>query len=290
MVIPWPPAQGTDLIGRLVVQSLAPALGQQIVVDNRAGAGGMIGTQFVTRATPDGYTLLAVGGGPIVINPLLRRAQYDPDRELAPIAMICNAAFVLVTRPGFPATNLAEFLALVRAAPERYTLASSGSGSTAHLIGAAFMHRAQLRAVHVPFTGAAAGLTAVAGGQVDFAMEALVGALPLLRGGSINALGISLKNRSVVVPDVPTIASQPGLENFDLGGWVGMFAPAGTPESAVSLIDSKLGEVMRGDLAGRIAALGVEPDYRDSAGFAQHIRADRATMAEAITAAGIQPD
>ena len=290
MVIPWPPGQGTDLLGRLVAQALAATLGQPVVPDNRPGAGGMTGTQHVAKSAPDGYTLLAVGGGPINISPLLRRTAYDPERELAPIAMLCNAAFVLVTRPGFPANDLADFIAAVRAAPGKHTFSSSGIASTSHLINETFARRAGLRAVHVPYNGSAASLTAVATGQVDYTLETLAGAHPLIRGGTLKAYGTSLKSGSVLAPEILPIARHPGLESFDIGGWVGVFAPAGTPEPVLSLLAAKIGEVMRGDVREKIGATGLEPDYRDTASFARHMRADREMLAEIIRLADIRVD
>src|SRR5262249_53899843 len=158
MVIPWPPGQATDLAGRIVAQKLSDLLNQQVVADNRPGAGGMIGTDVVAKAAPDGYTLLAASAGPITISPLLQKAPYDYERELAPVANVGLSPYILVTNPSFPAKSALEFVAAVKAAPGRYTFSSSGAGAAAHLVAEWFNNMNGLKATHVPFKGSAPGV------------------------------------------------------------------------------------------------------------------------------------
>src|SRR3989442_15030828 len=150
MVIPWPPGQATDLVGRVLAEKLSQLFGQPVVPDNRPGAGGMIGTDAAAKATPDGYTLLAGSSGPVTVNPLLQKTSYDPERDLIPVAKVGVSPYVLVTHPSFPAANIKEFIALVKANPGKYSFASSGTGATAHLISEYFNSLAGLRATHVP--------------------------------------------------------------------------------------------------------------------------------------------
>ena len=187
VVIPWPPGQATDLVGRVIAQKLSEVLGQPAVADNRAGAGGMIGTDFVAKAAPDGYTILVASSGPVTINPLLQKAAYDVDRDLLPVAMMGVSPYLLVTSTQFPATSAREFVELVKSNPGKYSFASSGSGATAHLVAEWFNMRAGLSATHVPYKGSAPALTDVAGGQVTYATETIAATMPLIRAGKLAA-------------------------------------------------------------------------------------------------------
>jgi tripartite-type tricarboxylate transporter receptor subunit TctC len=167
MIIPWPPGQATDLIGRVLAQVLTERLGQSVVPENRGGAGGIIGTDAAAKSAPDGLTLLAASAGPVTVNPLVQRTPYDVERDLAPVALAGLSPYLLVTHPDFPARNIGEFLSVIRASPGAYTFATSGTGATAHLIAEYFNARSGLQAVHVPFQGSAPGLTALLAGQVQ---------------------------------------------------------------------------------------------------------------------------
>ncbi len=289
LIIPWPAGQATDIIGRLIAEGLTPLLGQPVVPDNRAGAGGTIGTDNVAKAAPDGHTLLAASSGPVSVAPLLRRLPFDVERDLAPVAMAGNSPYLLVTRPGFPATNMQEFIAAVRAAPGRYTFASSGAGATAHLVSEAINRRLGFEVTHVPFTGSAAGVAAVAGGHVDYVVETLAATQPVIRSANLRALGISLLNGSTLAPDVPPLSRVAGLEGFDLGAWLGLMVPARTPAPIVTRLADAMREVMRNEtLLQRMAAAGVEPTYRDTEAFADNLRAQREVFSDVIRQANIR--
>lgn len=289
MVIPWPPGQATDIIGRLIAQSLSQTLGQSVVPDNRAGAGGTIGTDNVAKSPPDGYTLLAGSSGPVSISPLLRRLPFDAERDLAPVAMAGNSPYLLVIRPGFPAENMGEFIRTVRAAPGRYSFASSGIGATAHLVAEAINRRLGLDVTHVPFTGSAAGVSAVAGGQVDYVVETLAATQPVIRANNLRALGISLLDGSKLAPEVPPLSRVPGLEGMDLGAWLGLMVPAQTPAPIINRLAEAMREAMRNpEVVSRMEIAGVEPVYKDAEGFAAHLREQREVFGDVIRRANIR--
>src|SRR6267143_1131703 len=171
VIVPWPPGQTTDIAARMVSEKLAPVLGQPLIVDNRPGAGGLIGTEAASKAAPDGYTLLAGSVGPISIMPNVQKVPYDPVKDFSPISQFTNGPYVLVTHPSFPAANVKEFISLLRANPDKYWYASSGSGALSHLISEVFLSMAKITATHVPYKGSAQALTDVVGGQVTYTFE-----------------------------------------------------------------------------------------------------------------------
>ena len=233
MIVPWPPGQATDLVGRVMAQKMSDVLGQQIVIDNRAGAGGMIGTDVAAKATPDGYTLLAASSGPVSINPLLQKTAYDPERELAPVANVCVAPFLLVSAPSFPAQNAKEFVALLKANPGKYTFASSGTGATAHMIAEYFNNMAVVQVTHVPYKGSVPALTDVISGRVAYAFETVASTMPHVKAGRLKAYGVSIDRPSALAPGIEPIAVAANLPGFNAAAWIGVMATAGTPKRIV---------------------------------------------------------
>jgi tripartite-type tricarboxylate transporter receptor subunit TctC len=289
MIVPWPPGQATDLAGRIVAQKLAEQLGQPVVVENRAGAGGMIGTDAAAKAAPDGYTILAASSGPVTINPLVQRTAYDAERDLAPVALLGLSPYLLVARPSFPAANIREFIAAVRADPDRYTFSSSGIGATAHLITEWFNSAAKLQAVHVPFPGSAPALNALVAGQVDYTIETLAATNPLARSGQVKAFGISLARGSALAPGIPPIAEAADLPGFDVGAWLGIMAPAGTPRPIVERLAAEIDRAMASaETRERFASIGVEVDSRPAEAFAAYLREQRAVFARVVERANIK--
>src|SRR5687768_3580027 len=185
IIIPWPPGQATDLAGRLVALKLTEQLGQQVIPDNRAGAGGMIGTDLAAKATPDGYTLLAGSAGPVTISPLLQKVPFDPVKDLLPVANVGLSPYILVTNPKFPAASAREFVALVKASPGKYRFASSGTGATAHLVAEMFNAATGLQVTHVPYKGSAPALLDVIAGDVNYALETMAATMPHVRSGRL---------------------------------------------------------------------------------------------------------
>jgi len=289
VIIPWPPGQATDLAARVMAQLLTETLGQPFVAENRAGAGGMIGTDQVAKAAPDGYTLLAASTGPIVTSPLVQRTPFNAERDFAPIAITGIAPLILVVPPNFPAQSAAEFIALLKANPGRYTFSSSGTGATAHIIACWFHALAGVDVVHVPFAGSAPALTAVMGGHVNYSIETVAAAGAAVRNGQLRALGISFKNGSTLAPGIPPLAALPGLGAFDGGAWIGLMAPANTPAAIIARIDAEVGRAMQlPEIRERVAASGLEPDYRGASAMATYIDTQRAAFAEAIRVANIR--
>ena len=291
MIVPWPPGQATDLMARVTAIKIGESWGQAIVPENRAGAGGMIGTDLVAKAAPDGYTILAASTGPITTAPLVQRTPYDVQRDLAPVAQIGISPYVLVVRKDFPAQTAAEFVAKVRAEPGKYTYATSGTGAAAHLITLMFLTRAKLDAVHVPFQGSAPGLTAVTAGQVDFAIETLVATSALFRQGAVRALGVSLKDGTELQPDLMPLARLPGVEGYDVGAFGGYMVPATTPRPIIERLDAETGKAMAtAEVKARLAQIGFQPFYRNTADFTAFLDRHREEFRQVIQANNIKVD
>lgn len=291
LVIPWPPGQATDLIGRILAARLGEALGQPVVPENRAGAGGNIGTDFVAKAAPDGYTLLAASSGPVTVSGLLQRLPFDPERDLAAVALLAVSPYVLATHPSVPATDMAGFLAAVRAKPGRYTFSSSGTGATAHLIGEWFNRRAGLDVLHVPFSGSPPSVTAVVAGQVDYTLETFAAVQGPIRDGRLRAFGISLERGSMLAPEIPPIAAAAAMPGFDVGAWVGLMAPAGTPGPIVDRLSAETLRILdTPEFRERLVSIGVEWDARGPAACAAYIRGQRSGFRAIIESAGIRLD
>ncbi len=289
MVIPWPPGQATDLVGRVVAVKLTEVLGQQVVADNRPGAGGMIGTDVVAKATPDGYTLLAASSGPVTINPLLQKAPYDPDRDLVPVANVARSPYVLVTNPAFPAKTAVELIALVKAAPGKYAFASSGTGATGHLVGEWFNTVNGLKATHVPYKGSAPALVDVIGGQVAYTLETMAATLPLIKSGRLKAFGVSTLSASALAPDIPPLAVVANMPGFDAAAWIGVMVSAGTPKPLVERLTKAVDEAMRtADARERLIASALEPNYMPAGEFAQYLKLQKARFSEVIKQGNIR--
>jgi tripartite-type tricarboxylate transporter receptor subunit TctC len=291
MVIPWPPGQATDLVGRVMAEKLSQLLGQPVVPDNKPGAGGIIGTDFAAKALPDGYTLLAGSSGPVTINPLLQKTPYDPERDLIPVAKVGVSPYVLVTNPAFPAANIGEFLALVRANPGKYSFASSGTGATAHLISEWFNNLAGLTALHVPYKGSAPALADVVGGQVSYMIETVAATMPLVRSGRLKAFGVSLEKGTALTPGIEPLAVTAKLPGFDAGAWLGLMVPVGTPKPVIDRLAAAMETSMQGgDMRERLSNVGLEVDYRRAEAFAQDLKAQRARFADIIQKGNIKLD
>lgn len=291
MIVPWPAGQATDLGGRVIAQELSRELGQPVVVENKAGAGGTIGTDMVAKATPDGYTILMASSGPVSVSPLMQSLNYNPEKDLEPVAMVGLSPYTLVTAPDFPAKNLTEFLALVKASPGKYTFASSGTGATAHLIAESFNGTAGIKAVHIPYKGSPPALTDVAGGQVAYSVETAASTMPLIRSGKLRAYGVSLKKGSNVTPGLEPFATNPALKDFDLGAWIGVMVPAGTPKPVVDRLSTAINKIMKKpEVQQAFGTIAIEVDYRDAPEFRQYLQSISREFASVIKANNIKVD
>ncbi len=290
LVIPWPPGQATDLAGRVIAQRLQEKLGQPVVPENRAGAGGTIGSDVVAKAAPDGYTLLAGSSGPLTISPLLQRLPFDATKDIAPIAMFGVSPYLLVVKPDFPARTVQEFIALLKARPGHYTFGSSGSAATAHLIAEAFNAAAGIEALHVPFAGSAPSMTALIGGQINYSIETMAATWPLVRQGALRALGISLAGGSSLAPGVEPFAKAGGtLAGFDAGAWVGLMGPAGLPRPILERLSTEVVEGMaQPEVRSRFEGISVEPIPRATAPFTTYLQEQRTLFQTIIQRANIR--
>ena len=291
LVVPWPPGQATDLGGRLIAQKMSEYLGQPIVVDNRPGAGGTIGTDNAAKSPPDGYTILAASSGPATVSPLLQKLPYDVEKQLLPVHLIGISPYLLVVAPTFPANSAKELIDLIRANPGKYTFASSGTGATAHLICEWFNSLAQLKAVHVPYKGSAQSLTDVMTGQVAYSTETLAATGPHVRAGKLKALGISMEKGSALAPGVLPLALAAGMPGFDVGAWLGLMVPAGTPKEIVARLATEAGKALQNaEVQERLAGLGLELIPKGPEDFAAYLKGESARFAAIIKNGNIKLD
>lgn len=289
MVVPWPPGQATDLVGRVIAQKLGDIFGHQVVVDNRAGAGGQIGTDIVAKAAPDGYTLLAASSGPVTVAPLLQKTPYVPARDLQPVAIAGLAAYVLVTAPSFPAKDIKEFITVVKNNQGKYNYASSGTGAAAHLAVEYFNGVAGIKATHVPYKGSVPALTDVISGQVAYMTETVSATMPLVRSGKLKAYGISTLKPSALAPGVPTYAAAADMPGFDFAAWIGVMVAAGTPAALVDKITDAVDQVLQTqDARDKLGSVGLDVNYQRAEDMAAYLKKQSAQVADIIKRANIK--
>ncbi|WP_422648589.1 LacI family transcriptional regulator [Cupriavidus sp. H18C1] len=290
MIVPQAPGGTNDIVARLVAADLSQRLGQQVVVENRPGAGGNIGTQFAARATPNGYTLLMTISSTQAINPsLYRQVPFDPIKDFEPIALVATVPNVLVVNPAFPAKTLPELLAMAKARPGQYRFASAGNGTLNHLLGEMLNSMAGIQLEHVPYKGVAPALNDVLGNQVPMAFASLPSVLPHIKAGKVRALGVSSAKRSPFAPDIPAIGETVPGYSGDL--WVGLFAVKGTPKE----ITQKLAQTMQAALADpalreKLGAQGAEALSATPQQFATQLKGDIDKWARIVKASGAQVD
>ena len=291
IVVTFPPGGPTDIIARAVGQKLAEAWGQPVVIDNRAGAGGNIGTDLVAKAPSDGYTLVLSNFGPLIISPFVySKLPYDPVKDLTPITLAATSWFFLVVNPSVPATSLKELIALAKAKPGQLTFASAGNASPSHLAGALFQSVAGVTLTHVPYKGGAPSVAAVIGGEVQLAIESPPPIVPQVKAGKLRALGAARPDRSPLLPDVPTV-SEAGLPGFEVGSWYGFHAPAGTPKPIIDKLHAEMVKAMRTpELRERFAAVGAETIANTPVQFRAFIDAELTKWGKVTKAAGVKVD
>jgi tripartite-type tricarboxylate transporter receptor subunit TctC len=291
VIVPWPPGQNTDVAARMVSEKLGVALGQPFIIENKPGAGGLIGTEAAVHAPADGHTLLAASSGPISISPNVQKVSFDPARDLAPVSLILTNPFVMVVDPSLPVTNLREFVALLRANPGKYSFASSGAGATSHLMTALFNSMARVEAVHVPYKGSAQSVMDVVNGQVAYTIESIAAVAGLVRSGRLRALGITTVSRSHAMPDVPPIAEAGDLPDYDVPAWVGIMAPAGTPAGLRQRLALEIRKVIQAPgMTDRMVALGMEPASSTPEEFAEFLKAQQLRYASIAREAKLKAD
>jgi tripartite-type tricarboxylate transporter receptor subunit TctC len=291
IVVPFPPGGTTDILARAVGQQLAQAWGQQVIVDNRPGAGGNIGSELVAKSAPDGYTLLMGTVGTHAINPsLYAKMPYDHVKDFTPVILVAGVPNVLVVHPSVPANTVAELIAYGKANPGKLNFASSGSGTSIHLAGELFKVQTGLQMTHVPYKGSAPAIQDLLGGQVQLMFDNLPSALPQIKAGKLRALGVTSATRAAALPDVPTIAES-GLPGFEASSWFGLLAPAGTPRDVVARLDTEVARWLASpDAKEKLLAQGAIAGGGTSEDFARHIAAETAKWAKVVKESGAKVD
>jgi tripartite-type tricarboxylate transporter receptor subunit TctC len=291
LIVPFPPGGPTDTHSRWAAQQLNAAFGQAVVVENRGGAGGIIGTEAVAKAAPDGYTLLGGNPGPLTIAPSLRKQLgYDPVRDFAPITLIARNASAWCVHPSVPAKNLREFVALAKSKPGRINYATPGVGTVGHLAIENLAMLSGIRMNHVPYKGAALYIVDLLAGNMDFAQIQIFQATPYVRDGRLRALGVTAVKRSPLLPDVPT-AQEQGLKGYSSYNWNGILAPAGTPKAIVERIHGVLVKALNDpETHKQMVAIGYEVAGEGPAEYAAFIKAETENWGKVARAAGIKPE
>lgn len=291
LIVPQTPGGATDVLARAIGQRLSERWGQPVVVDNRGGAGGIIGTDAVAKAPPDGYSLLVTYVGSQAINQsLYPTLPFDSVKDFETVATIAVVPFFLVVGPALPVGNLADFIARARRQPDRISYASSGNGSINHLLGEMLSRATGIRLVHVPYKGVAPALTDLIGGQVDAAFASVPSVIQHIRSGAVRALAVSSLRRSPSAPDVPTIA-EAAVPGFDVDPWWGILAPAGTPEPIVRRINADVASILGTDtMRGFLATQGADPLITTPEGFRGLLESDVRKWADIVKASGARID
>ena len=291
VVVPWPPGGPSDIAARPMAKGLGDELHQSFIVDNRGGAGGNIGTAMVTKAAPDGYTLLITSSAPIVINPsLYKQMPFDPPKDLAPITNLLRVPLVLAVHPSVPANNLKELIAYIESQKGKIQYASSGNGTPQHLTGELFKSTAKLDMVHVPYKGSAPAITDLIGGHVPIMFDSTIAILPQIKAGKVKAIAITSAKRSAVLPSVPTFA-EAGMPGFESYAWYGFFAPAKTPPDVLAKLNAAALKVMKGPEWQKVLAeTGSENVGESPEQFTAFTRAEAAKWAKVVKESGATLD
>lgn len=282
LVVPFAASGGTDAVARVVAQVLASHVPQPVIVDNKPGAGGSIGTMAVVQASADGYTLLLGSNGTMVLNPALNPAlKYQVEKDLVPVAGIASIPFLIAANPQFKASDIKSLIAAAKT--ERVTFASSGNGTTAHLVGVLMESMAKVEMTHVPYRGAAPAMNDVVGGQVHFMPGDLNTLLPMVNSGKLRAIAVTGSQRAAILPNVPTVAES-GLPGFEATGWFGVFAPKGTPQAIVDKLSADIAKALTDPrVAQRLHALGGTPMQLSPDQLRELVRSENQKWRKVIT-------
>jgi tripartite-type tricarboxylate transporter receptor subunit TctC len=289
LVVPWPPGGAVDTIGRLIAQHVSEPLGQPVIVENRAGAAGAIGSEVVARADPDGYTLLMGSTTVISVNPALQKLPYKPT-DFSPITMVAFVPHILVIPAEIPANNLKEFVAWVKANPGKVNYASAGPGTPHHIAGEMFKSLAGIDMVQVPYKGTGPALADLLGNRVQFMSVEAVAALPQVKAGKLKALGVATPQRNPLAPEIPTVA-EAGIPGFEVTAWYGVVAPNGVPRQAAALLASTISKSLESaTFREKLTNLGAIPVGGTPEQFGEILQRENAKWAKAIKDANIQID
>ena len=289
MVVPFAAGAGSnDIMARLVAQKLSDNFGQQVVVDNRPGASGIIGTDIVAKAQPDGYTVLMMSLT-LTVNPsLFKKLPYNTEKDLTPVTAVASAPLMLVTHPSLPVKSVREFIAYAKANPGKLNFGSGGPGTTPHLAGEMLKTMAGIQVIHVPYKGGAPALADLVGGQIQFMCENIPGTLPFVKAGRLRALAITDTKRSPLLPEMPTL-DESGLKGYEIVGWNGLFVPAGTPPAIVNKLHAAVVKALAlPDVRERLATMGADGIGNTPQQFTAFIKSEIAKWAKVVKDAGIR--
>ena len=290
VVVPFPPGGGIDTVARIVVPKMSESLGQPIVIDNRSGAGGTVGTEVVARAAPDGLVLLATFASHAMNATLYRDLTYDTERAFAPISLIATVPNILVTHPSLPVKAVSELIALARKRPDDINYASVGSGTPAHLSAELFNMMAGVRMTHVAYKGAAASMIGMIGGETQLTFTTVLIALPFIKAGKLRPIAVTTLGRTTLLPEVPTV-NESGLKGYESIAWYGLLAPAGTPAPVVDRLHAELvRSVQTPEVRDNLLRQGTDIVASTPARFGQVIREDIAKWSKVVKAAGVKVD
>ncbi len=290
LMVPYTPGAGTDTIARILAQKAGESLGQQVVIENRPGAGGTIGTEIVAKAPPDGYTLLFAPTSHAINPGIYPKLGYDTLKDFAPISIVASLPVVLAVEPSIPATSVKDLVALAKSKPGALTMASSGNGTVFHLTGELFKDAAGINMVHVPFKGGAPAVAALLGGQVSMTFETSVTLLPHIRSGKLRALGVASAKRIALLPDVPTLGES-GFPAILAENWYGLYAPAGTPKEVIARLYADLDRAIHSpDVREKLAQQGAEIRENTPEQTAAFLRSEMAKWARVIKESGAKVD
>ena len=287
MIVAYPPGGGTDQVGRVMAEQLTQTLGQQVVIDNRGGATGNIGTELAARAAPDGYTLLMGNVAPNAVNvSLFKKLGFDPVKDFAPVSLVAITPNILVAHPSVPVKTIKELIALAKAKPGALNFPSAGVGSSSHLAGELLKSLAGISMVHIPFKGGGPALVAVIAGEVQIMFATMPAAMPHVKSGKVRPVAVTTTKRSQAMPELPTIAES-GVKGYDAATWYGLLAPAGTSKAIVDRLHGDTVKILAGPTRQRLEAQGFEPDGGTPAAFAAYIKSEITKWAKVIKDAGI---
>lgn len=290
LVVPVSPGATTDILARSLAAKLTDSLGQQVVVDNRGGASGVIGTETVARSTADGHTLLIITSTHTINPSLQRKLPYDPIRDFTPIAYLASSPTLLITHNSVQASNVRDLINFAKASPGKLAFGSGGTGSSTHLVAELFKSASGTDFTHVPYKGAGPALTDVLAGQLAFMFSGVVPAIPHVKGGRIRALGVTSLKRTVAAPDVPTL-NESGLPGFEFGLWYGLLGPASLPEAVVTRVERETRAALESnDVRTRLAAEGADVIATGPKALLAHMQAEIGKYRRLVQLAGIKPE
>ena len=288
MIVPFPPGGATDVVGRIVANKLSERMGQPVVVDNKPGAGGALGSEVAAHSAPDGYTILMATSSTHSIGPNLQKLGYDPVRDFAPVCHVADVPNVLVVSPALPVHSVAELVAYAKARPGQLNFASSGVGTIVHLNAELFKMVSGVDMVHVPYKGTALAIPDIANGSVAMVFDSLASVLPHIKSGKVRPIALNANRRSPLLPELPTLA-EAGMPQFNVYTWFGAFAPAGTPAAVVARLNAEIQAALKDPvLLERFAAVGAEPAGGPPEALLARVRNDGARWAEVIRAANVK--